>query len=83
MGGQTAISDFAFLRILKFGEIMIVFCFLKFSFFDFFFTETCVKEHLSMNMCTKFQVNIVEKRLSFALLNAQKGRFLRYLRGVR
>ena len=36
-----------------------------------------------MNMCTKFQVAILKKRLRFPVLNALKGYFLRYLRVFR
>ena len=40
-----------------------------------------MKEHLSVNKCRTFQVDIL-KRLIFAVLNAQIGHFLRCLRHV-
>ena len=35
--------------------------------------EIYVREYFPMNMCTKCQTIYLEKRMSFAVLNAQKG----------
>ena len=64
------------LKFVKMGRIIIcVFKIFQYNFLNFQTTEIYVKEHLPINMCTKFQVVISKKQLKFAVLNAKRATF--------
>ena len=70
------LSQIMFLKILKVRKKSSIFVFSEvLHFFLFSKTRIYVKENLSMNMCTQFQVDMLKKRLSFVGLNAQVGTF--------
>ena len=86
-GYKTAIPDFEFFKSFEtYGKIVIKNClFPKFSekFFVFSKTGIYVREHLSMNRFTTFQVDVLKKTAEFCRFECRKGHFLLHLQGHR